>query len=820
MSELQFPKNPVVGQEYDFPPYKYYWDGVKWKTKGIGYNPVNDLRDELEPRIETSEKNIEDLEERLLDIGAKIYRGSNEQYVQNGDTIPAGTTHLTVLINGKPKDVVMTPQTSGLVSNLLEYSATIGGREVAFKSNRSSVIVDDFGIKPDGVDYTVRMQTLIDLFIRVGVDVDFVFLQSEQPYILRTLYIREYSCNISFIGLGGKVKLKRPDNYDKTNFSNNRFFTVANSTTLEDSHDIQPCVKFKNLILDGNRSGQDSWDVSFGMQHHHLINVSGPDSRLYKHSRVICEDVDFRNSGGEGISLFKHADVSVYRPTFHNCFRGGITIVGSDNILKVRDAVSDDDLETNINGNIQGYNSGYYEEVEDTDNLTPGTPYYGRNNINKVDIDGWTLKQGWFKVDPHPRDNYPTDISRLKNRTYRNIVIEKGNITPKVDMYGPAVYENCEIHSSVANFSATNCVYHGCKFIVSYSAKKFPDGSPVGEAIPFIVKPETINWNHGHIYNRSALFSSFTGCLFSFDETVDISVTNKLHLLRIENRAALVENILSYKNNPYVTIDMCTFAPYSEDWKDESQIGSGVFERAYVSVSNLGAGLRVVNSNLCSEIGVIQYDSSNNSSSYTVMKGNQYNCTEANFSCDSGAFSYEENDVWGEFKFGVPNVSYADLDQLGNNEIFVFADPTDRTQKTLINFAVMKVGSPRYLSFTKHIQLPVKHVVPGTLVLLVKDYTERMVITDDGLGNLTANNSDMTATINYNTGLITITGVDTTYSGSGTGNVYLSCDYINNVVACQGTIAKLISDKSRRWIQTTPTAQGLFNNSASWKSLS
>ena len=46
MSELQFPKYPIVGQEYDFAPYRYYWDGTKWKTKGIGYNPVNDLRDE------------------------------------------------------------------------------------------------------------------------------------------------------------------------------------------------------------------------------------------------------------------------------------------------------------------------------------------------------------------------------------------------------------------------------------------------------------------------------------------------------------------------------------------------------------------------------------------------------------------------------------------------------------------------------------------------------------------------------------------------------------------------------------------------------
>lgn len=73
MSELQFPKDPVVGQQYDFPPYKYYWDGVKWKTMGIGYNPVNDLRNELEPRIETSEKNIEDLSAQSFEALRRSY---------------------------------------------------------------------------------------------------------------------------------------------------------------------------------------------------------------------------------------------------------------------------------------------------------------------------------------------------------------------------------------------------------------------------------------------------------------------------------------------------------------------------------------------------------------------------------------------------------------------------------------------------------------------------------------------------------------------------------------------------------------------------
>ena len=47
MSELNFPKNPIVGQEYTFNSLLYMFDGVKWVTKGTGYNPVQDLYEML-----------------------------------------------------------------------------------------------------------------------------------------------------------------------------------------------------------------------------------------------------------------------------------------------------------------------------------------------------------------------------------------------------------------------------------------------------------------------------------------------------------------------------------------------------------------------------------------------------------------------------------------------------------------------------------------------------------------------------------------------------------------------------------------------------
>lgn len=47
-----------------------------------------------------------EVEERLLGPGAKLYRGSNGKYVKDGDVVPVGTTHISLLINGEPEDFI------------------------------------------------------------------------------------------------------------------------------------------------------------------------------------------------------------------------------------------------------------------------------------------------------------------------------------------------------------------------------------------------------------------------------------------------------------------------------------------------------------------------------------------------------------------------------------------------------------------------------------------------------------------------------------------------------------------------------------------
>lgn len=65
MAVLDFPANPTVGQEYDFPPYTYVWDGEKWNTV-----------------VETSTDNLR--EDLAADTGATLVGTGSGQTVQVG----------------------------------------------------------------------------------------------------------------------------------------------------------------------------------------------------------------------------------------------------------------------------------------------------------------------------------------------------------------------------------------------------------------------------------------------------------------------------------------------------------------------------------------------------------------------------------------------------------------------------------------------------------------------------------------------------------------------------------------------------------------
>jgi len=112
MAAMNFPSNPTVGQTYDFAPYKYVWDGEKWKTIGVGNNPAVEY-------LTTTRSNLKRL---AAEAGVNLVDGSFEEsavvtdpndvvwfrnegtYYGWGGTIPVG---------GKTIPAGSTPTTAG-----------------------------------------------------------------------------------------------------------------------------------------------------------------------------------------------------------------------------------------------------------------------------------------------------------------------------------------------------------------------------------------------------------------------------------------------------------------------------------------------------------------------------------------------------------------------------------------------------------------------------------------------------------------------------------------------------------------------------------
>ena len=82
-------------------------------------------KEELNEGITASQNDI---------IGSSIFKGSNGETVEVGDTVELGITHLRVLVGGVPNIVEMSPASSGSVVSLTDYGADIGGVDVKFIS--------------------------------------------------------------------------------------------------------------------------------------------------------------------------------------------------------------------------------------------------------------------------------------------------------------------------------------------------------------------------------------------------------------------------------------------------------------------------------------------------------------------------------------------------------------------------------------------------------------------------------------------------------------------------------------------------------------
>lgn len=103
-----------------------YGDHTKQANRGaVNSHPATAIQTTGGASVETA---LAELENRANGV---VYHGTDStngiQHVKNGDTVPAGSELLSVLVDGKVVDCVMYPVGAGQVNNLTASSATIGG---------------------------------------------------------------------------------------------------------------------------------------------------------------------------------------------------------------------------------------------------------------------------------------------------------------------------------------------------------------------------------------------------------------------------------------------------------------------------------------------------------------------------------------------------------------------------------------------------------------------------------------------------------------------------------------------------------------------
>lgn len=110
MSELNFPKNPELGQEYLFNTMLYMFDGVKWVTKGTGYNSVQDLYEMLASdagsafigtqhydSVQSALDSLEDKDDTFSKASSDIFSATDSPFAPTGQSLKVvaggGTTY-------------------------------------------------------------------------------------------------------------------------------------------------------------------------------------------------------------------------------------------------------------------------------------------------------------------------------------------------------------------------------------------------------------------------------------------------------------------------------------------------------------------------------------------------------------------------------------------------------------------------------------------------------------------------------------------------------------------------------------------------------
>jgi hypothetical protein len=187
------------------------------------------------------------------------------------------------------------------------------------------VTADAYGARGDGVTLDqAALQQAIDEAGRVGG----VVWIPRRPASYLAAELRLHA-GIAIVSDG--ARLKQPDGT-----GNWKRLLYTDDTTWSSDRDSEPIV-ITGLVLDGNRRNREPYRAYEKQQSHAMFFKA--DAAAAGRIRVIVDNVRIVDTTGDGISVYKNADVTVTNVTTENCFRGGLVVTGGHSRLHAEHVV-------------------------------------------------------------------------------------------------------------------------------------------------------------------------------------------------------------------------------------------------------------------------------------------------------------------------------------------------------------------------------------------------------------------------------------------------------------------------------------------------
>ncbi len=254
----------------------------------------------LQPFNEVSNSDLTTLLEQTLGAGSSLYIGDDDgisAVVANGDTVPAGTTHLRVSINGNPEIVAISPVSAGgAITLLTETGCGIGGVVTNFSFHRE-VIVEDYVVGDGVADDTQGLQDAINAGKRLGAPV-----------------------------IAGAIKIRTTNTIYSIDINDGIFaetLLITNGTNIICDHNGVGFM-FRGGASFQRQQGQLNFTRPLNRRYSGTYN-SANTGVLVSNCRHDIENINVRFFSGEGVSIVQNAgnmNTSTHDFTVNSCGRG------------------------------------------------------------------------------------------------------------------------------------------------------------------------------------------------------------------------------------------------------------------------------------------------------------------------------------------------------------------------------------------------------------------------------------------------------------------------------------------------------------------